>query len=134
MALILVLVTGCAVREASQVLQLESATEANVLQEELLSLGFDRAGHSDGDAVDAQGVPYAVAGYGYVGEYQGVKTEVELRALSPTPASKLPTKHSLTVRCRARQDAEATSQRLVEELKKRLQQRMAHNAINTNKQ
>jgi hypothetical protein len=122
---LVVLLCGCAVHEANQGLVLKSAEEANVLQEELVAIGFAGAGHSDGDGMNEQGIHYAVAGYHYVGEYDSIKTEVDFEVWSPPPGSELPVKRSVTIRCWSRGNAEAASLRLLNELKERVQKRMA---------
>jgi hypothetical protein len=76
--------------------------------------------------MEKNGNTYAVTGYGFVGKYENVQTEVQFRIQSPPAGSNLPPLRSVVVHCQSRGDAEATSLRLLEVIKKRLQERMAN--------
>jgi hypothetical protein len=113
-SLLTVAVCGCSERESCQGLTFATAEELNVFQKEVATLGFCGGGHTDGDMTDAQGIRYAVSGYGNAGEYEGLKTEVAIMIFTPSEASRQPIKRSALIRCwsRSKTKADATSLRL----------------------
>ena len=130
-SLLTVAVCGCSERESCQGLTFASAEELNVFQKEVAALGFRGGGHTDGVMTDAQGMSYAVAGYGNAGEYEGLKTEVVIRICTPSHASGQTIKRSALIRCwsRSKTKADATSLRLKDEMERRVNEKMANQGM-----
>ena len=126
--LLAVAVCGCSEFKSSQGLTFTSAEELNVFQEEISALGFRGGPHSDADMIDGRGIRYAVAGCYKAGEYEGLKTEVEIRICSPSEASKQPTERSALIHCwsRSKARADATSLRLKNQIEQRAKERLAN--------
>jgi hypothetical protein len=129
--LLTVAVCGCSEHESCQGLAFASAEELNVFQKELVTLGFRGGGHADGVMTDAQGIGYAVAGYGNAGEYEGLKTGVAIRIFTPSDASRQPIERSALIRCwsRSKTKADATSLRLKHEIERRVKEKMANQGM-----